>query len=333
MDFCTDYNFLNGVLIIKFIFQAALIILPIVIIIMGSIDAFKAVTSGKSDQLKAILTNCLARAASFLIIMMLPTLIHIAFNMMDGYDGIYNELTKCMNNANTDVIEGLKRAKEQQLKGMETPTTLSYLAKYNKDKYVKRQTAGTSATNASQVSGQGNFVKYNLTDEQIKYLANVTMNEQGSLVGYAAEASLFANRFEGYGASFGEGADGLVNYVKSSHWWPPVSLNTPQNVTDEIFNAVKAVLVDGKRTLPGYVDEQVYIGAIASVSNDGVSFDVMDKSKYIQFKTKVQQDSSVGSGTFTFYAFPDDVSDPFGYTSEERRNQIGDDCYSLSQIT
>ncbi len=328
MDFCTDYNFLNGLIIVKFIYNAALIILPVVMLAMGTFDGFKAVMSGKADELKGILFNMGAKTASILIILLMPKIIHIVFDTMDSYDGIYNKLSICINNANKDVVAGLKRAQEKELKGYEA-TSQKYLASYDKQKYVRR----TADNSAMEVSGKGNFVKYDLSDEQINFLAKVAMNEQASLKGYAAEASLFANLFEKNGRIFGQGADGLVSYVKNSKWFPDVSLDRFQNVTDEIRNVVKAVLVDGKRTLPAYVDEQVYIGAIASASNDGVSFAPMDKSKYIPFKTHVKQSESVQGGEFTFYSFPDTNSDPFGYTSEERRTQLGDDCYSFAQLS
>ncbi len=334
MNFCTDYNFLNGLLIVKFIFQAALIILPIIIIIMGSIDGFKAVTSGKPEQLKAILTNSLARAASYLIIMMLPTVIHIAFNMMDGYDGTFNQLTICMNNTDPNVIAGLKRAREKELRDMETSTT-AYLAKYNKAKYVKRVATKSGNNTAPQVSGSGNFVKYNLSDSQLSNLASICYREQGSVEGAAAEASLMANLFELKGGGYGTGADGLYNYVHNSGWFNGNNMDG-ETSDAEVIAAVKTVLVDGKRTLPGYIDEHDCIDCgsyghdIIGASNNGQSFDPMDKSQYQSHVTVLN--NKYGS-TYTFYSFPTATSDPFGYTSEENRQRIGDDCYSFSQIT
>lgn len=327
MDFCTDYNFLSGLLIVKYFYTAALIILPIVIIAMGSYDGFKAVTSGKAEDVKAIMFNTATRAASFLIILLLPTIIHIVFNMMDGYDGIYNTMSICLNNVNKDTIAGLKRAHLQELKGLEA-TTQNYLANYDERKYVKQNTT----TGASQVSGQGNFVKYDLSDSQLKGLTSLCIQEQGTVDGAAAEASLMANLFELQGGTFGSGADGLYSYVRNSKWFSNAAtyMDNPSRVTDEYLRAVKSVLVDGKRTLPGYIDEHDYLGDIAYVENDGASFDKTDRSGYKQFKTKVHQGSSVGSGLWTFYSFPAEGSDPFGYKSEDNRERIGEDCYSLS---
>lgn len=326
MNFCTDYNFLNGLVIVKYFYRAALIILPIVIIIMGSIDGFKAVTSGKDEDLKAILFNTGTRAASFFIIMLLPTIIHIAFNFIDGYDGIYNNLTICMNNADPKIIAGLKRAREKELKGYEA-TTRNYLAKYNANKYTKRNTV----IGATQVSGKGNFVKYNLSDSELAGIASLCIQEQGTVQGAAAEASLMANLYELQGGGYSD----LYSYVRNSGWFANSEhfMDNPTNVTEELKAAVKTVLVDGKRTLPAYINEHDYLGDIAYVENDGASFDKTNLSGYQQYKTKVHQAQSVGQGVWTFYSFPAEGSDPFGYTSEENRQRLGEDCYSFSQIT
>ncbi len=330
MDFCTDYNFLNGLLIIKFFYQAALIIFPIVIILVGTYDGIKAVTTGTTEDIKGIATKVAARLTSLLLIFLLPTILHTVFNMIDGYDGINNKLTICMNNADSNVIAGLKRAREKELRGMQK-STQTYLASYNKSKYVKR----TTSNGANQVSGKGNFVKYELTDSQLVNLASMCYREQGSAEGAAAEASIMANLFELKGGGYGTGASGLYNYVHNGGWFAGKSMNG--TISDpEVISAVRAVLVDGKRTLPGYIDEHdcIYCGAnygydITSASNNGQSFDVNDKSQYQQHVTVLK--NRYGS-TYTFYSFPTPTSDPFGYTSEENRERIGDDCYSYDQI-
>lgn len=334
MNFCTDYNFLNGLLIVKFFYRAALIILPIIIIIMGSIDGFKAVTSGKAEDLRAIIFNTGTRAASFFIILLLPTIIHIAFNFMDGYDGIYNNLTICMNNADPNVVAGLKRAREKELRDMEKSTT-AYISKYNEAKYSKRTESLSGSNPAPQVSGSGNFVNYDLSESQLNDLAAICYREQGSAEGAAAEASLMANLFELKGGGHGSGAEGLYNYVMNSGWFGEDALHDTSSPGEDIVSVVRAVLVNGQRTLPGYIDEHDCIDCgsyghdIIGASNNGVSFDPMDKSQYQSHTTVLN--NKYGS-TYTFYSFPTETSDPFGYTSEENRQRIGDDCYSFDQI-
>ena len=92
---------------------------------------------------------------------------------------------------------------------------------------------------------------YSLTDDQLRQLANVCQQEQGTAKGAAAEASLMANRFELYGSAYGTGETGLLSYVRDSGWFAnagSVMDNGPSNgaLNDDILNAVKNVLVGGK---------------------------------------------------------------------------------------
>ena len=171
-----------------------------------------------------------------------------------------------------------------------------------------------------------NFKKYNLTEAQYKGIANIAIHEQGdSEAGIKAETSLIANR-----ADLHNGGD-IVKTVTGGWFANGKSrFNNPGNVSSTAVNYVKQVLAEGKRTLPNYVDEHDYIGDIASVTNDGATIDKNDKSKYIQFKSIINQGSSVGGGKWTYYSHPSDSSDPFGYTSEANRSKYGEGYYDLS---
>ena len=144
-----------------------------------------------------------------------------------------------------------------------------------------------------------------------------------------------ANLFELKGGGYGSGAEGLYNYVHNGGWFNGNNMNGSSN-DEAVISAVKSVLIDGKRTLPGYIDEHdcIYCGSygydIIGASNNGQSFDVNDKSQYKQHVTVLN--NRYGS-TYTFYSFPTSTSDPFGYTSAENRERIGDDCYSFSQLS
>ena len=171
------------------------------------------------------------------------------------------------------------------------------------------------------------FTKYNLTDDQVAQLASLAYQEQGTIKGAAAEASLMANLFEKNGRKYGEGAEGLYNYVRNSGWFAYASKHMDaRKASSEVIAAVKSVLVDGKRTLPGYIDEHDWINDLSNVSNDGVEISRGDRASYIKNKTKLK---NIYGSTYTFYSFPDTNSDPFGYTSEKRRKEIGDFYYDF----
>ena len=202
-----------------------------------------------------------------------------------------------------------------------------FLLEYIERKYyMPSEGSNTDAgnyTNYTCVSQE--FTKYDLTDDQLAQLASVAYYEQGTPKGAAAEASLMANLFEIKGSRFGTGADGLYNYVRNSGWFANSEKNMDSyDASPEIIAAVKSVLVDGKRTIPGYIDEHDWINDLSSVTNDGSEIDKKDRSQYVQFKTVIK---NVYGATYTFYSFPDTNSDPFGYTSEERRKKIGEFHY------
>lgn len=175
---------------------------------------------------------------------------------------------------------------------------------------------GTTIPGVTTIS-TGN--SYQLTDGQLRGIAAQCYKEQGSVEGAKAEASLMANRFEIYGSRFGSGGDGLYNYIKTSGWFAgsESTMNDNANVGDEIIAAVRDVLVNGNRTLPPYIDEHdcynccSYGSCIDSGTNNGTPIDVFNRTQYQQGVTKLH---NTAGATYTFYTFPTNQSDPFGYT-------------------
>ena len=196
----------------------------------------------------------------------------------------------------------------------------------------------------STATGRGTFTTYNLTEEQVYNLARICAREQGgdNLNGGAAEASLMANLFEKNGSDYGTGADGLYNYVTQGFWFRreghDVFENCPDTVSNEFLNVVKAVLLQGYRTLPKYVTEHDDLGDIGSVTNNGVEIDKYNHSQYIQNVSQVHQSTGAfgsDAGTWIYYCWPSeaDGTDPFGYYEEDRQRINDDNCYSLEDIT
>ena len=199
-----------------------------------------------------------------------------------------------------------------------------FLLEYLERKYYMPSNGGNNQYGNLACLNQG-FTKYDLTDEQLEQIASLAYHEQGTAKGAAAEASLMANLFELKGSSYGSGAEGLYNYVRNSGWFANAEKNMDsKDASPEIVEAVRTVLVDGKRTLPGYIDEHDWINDLTSVTNDGKSINKTDRSAYKQFETVIKNKYEA---TYTFYSFPDTNSDPFGYTSEENREEIGDFYY------
>lgn len=157
------------------------------------------------------------------------------------------------------------------------------------------------------------FTKYNLTETQLKQIARLCLQEQGSLAGAKAEASLMANQLETSDyrrRKYGSGATGLYNWVRKGGWFYRAAYYMDYgSAPQKIIEGVRDVLVNGNRTLPQYIDEHDCFSDIASISTG----DVRTRSDYVRGKTIVK--NKMGSA-YTFYTFPNKEADPFGYTSE-----------------
>lgn len=164
----------------------------------------------------------------------------------------------------------------------------------------------------TQSGGEFGGTTYTLSESQLRGIARLCQQEQGTVIGAMAEASLMANRFEMENGKWGVGANGLYNYVQNSRWFAKASLYMSQgnSARGDIVEGVRKVLINGNRTLPKYVNEHDCFSDITSVSNNGVGFSVSDRSQYKQDITRIR--NAMG-GNYTFYCFPDTTSDPFGY--------------------
>ncbi len=149
-------------------------------------------------------------------------------------------------------------------------------------------------------------IYYDLSDAEITQIARLCTQEQGySVDGVQAEASLMLNRYEKHGSEYSS----LMSYIRNSGWWSNSDYYMDNGkTTDELVEAVREV-VNGDRFFPANVDEHDCLRDIISVSNNGVEFDVYDKSQYISGVTKIRNRYH---SVYTFYTFPTEKSDPFG---------------------
>lgn len=159
------------------------------------------------------------------------------------------------------------------------------------------------------------MIVYNLSNEQIIKIARLCHQEQDTVAGSAAEASLMANILEGtesYLLRFGKD---IYSFVRNSGWFSKSAYWMDHgSATDEIIAAVRSVLVGGRRTLPDYIDEHDSFSDIISATNEGKAINIKDRESYIRDITRIK--NRYGAN-YTFYSFPDKNSDPFGYTRKD----------------
>lgn len=189
-----------------------------------------------------------------------------------------------------------------------------------------------NASKGNDIQTDGLFIgtKYNLTDKQLKEIARLCQQEQGSAEGAAAEASLMANLFELKGSKYGKGADGLYNYVANSGWFSDAKehMKKTSSLKKDVHTAVYEVLILGKRTLPLYIDEHdcIYCGEeygfnVVKIVTGGTIITKDDK-KAIENHKNYKRDETIiynaAGAEYTFYTFPTPNSDPFGYTASAK---------------
>ena len=140
--------------------------------------------------------------------------------------------------------------------------------------------------------------------------------EQGTILGIKAEASLAANILETNSRYKKEFGNDIYLFMRNSEWFSRASYFMDNGTaTKEMIEAVRDVLVNGNRTLPQFVNEHDCFSDILYVSNNGVNFDKRDRTQYKRDITKITSKWC----SYYFWEFPAPNSDPFGYTSKEAR--------------
>lgn len=94
---CTDPTMLQVMGIVKFIMRVICIIVPIVMIVLGTIDLFKAVTAGKEEDIKKKQKALITRLIAGILVFLVPTIVTVLFNLIG-----YKEWHTCWNDAKDD---------------------------------------------------------------------------------------------------------------------------------------------------------------------------------------------------------------------------------------
>ena len=328
LDACTNSGVLKTILFIETFLKVILYVVPIGLILMVMIDLSKSVLSSDENAMQKNLKLASKRIFSAVIFFLVPTISKFAVNLAS--DTAISDYTTCLTNTNNiayyETLEAEKKKLEEE-KTKEWYSSLDNDATYKSTIWKLSANQGISGGGSGSSGGVYNGQTYQLSTGQLSVLAAVSSREQGSVDGAMAEASLMANLFElsGGEAKYGTGAEGLLNYVRTSGWFgSDVDNATP--ASQEISDAVQKVLISGQRTLPLYVNEHDCwfcndkdycsngnMGDICTVGGNSSKSYITNRSNYVQDKTVIV--NTYGS-TYTFYTFPAKDSDPFGYTQE-----------------
>ena len=125
---------------------------------------------------------------------------------------------------------------------------------------------------------------------------------------------------------------GFIDMLLRSGWYASRTrgfYSENSSVPSDIFEAVKVVLNNGKRTLPTGIVEHDSMSDIASITNDGAVVDKNNRANYIPKKTIIKNKMS---STYIFYRWSDHNApdnkkgDPFGYFQNGGVGQFEDEA-------
>ena len=192
--------------------------------------------------------------------------------------------------------------------------------KFNKNKTIAYGYYNTDALKAC--NNQGVFNKYDSNNEDINYLVKLASSYSKNEADIYDWVSLMANLYEERNGTY----TSISDYVKNSGWFPSNYINMANLslITDDVLIKVRLMLSEGKRTLPRYIDESDSLDDIEPINTIQSKTD-----NYQPYLTKI---SNKLGGKYTFYKFSNG-NYLFGYTSEDNRTKLGDDCYTIENIT
>jgi peptidoglycan hydrolase-like protein with peptidoglycan-binding domain len=154
--------------------------------------------------------------------------------------------------------------------------------------------------------------KYSLSEDKIKQIARLCVQEQGCIVGVKAEASQAANLLETNALYRNKYGSDIYKFMRYSGWYCKAA-NYMDNgsASSAAVEAVRDVLCNGNRVFPEYIDEHDCITDIEYIKLHGEKVSKSDRSNYKQGQTIIK--NKMGS-VYTFWCFPAPGCDPFGYT-------------------
>lgn len=97
VEVCKDDTVLKVMGIVKLIMNVICIVVPIVLIVMGSFDLFRAVTAGKDEDIKNKQQTLIKRIIAGVIVFLVPTIVTVLMNLI----GV-GEWKTCWNNAESN---------------------------------------------------------------------------------------------------------------------------------------------------------------------------------------------------------------------------------------
>lgn len=82
VDVCSDDTMKNVMALVKLVMEVICILVPIVMIVLGSFDLFKAVTAGKEEDIKKKQKALITRIIAGVLVFLVPTIVSLLTGLM-----------------------------------------------------------------------------------------------------------------------------------------------------------------------------------------------------------------------------------------------------------
>lgn len=152
LSICDKSYFVHILYIFKVFFKLICYIVPPLIIITSSVNLYKSVHSGKSDDLKEGMKQLSKKIIAGLVVMILPTLIAYLINNLAGFNDI--DLFKCIDAASMERVESLRQAEQLEEEQKRKQEEKEYEAKIKeKNEKLKEENNKKSENTGSSDSG------------------------------------------------------------------------------------------------------------------------------------------------------------------------------------
>ena len=108
MDVCTNYNFLSIMYIFKQMLNVVRVMVPVLIIVLGSFDFFKAVMASKDEDMAKLKKQFVTRLTAGIMVFLVPTLISFSLNIIGQSEMLDVKIANCFVSANPNKIKELE---------------------------------------------------------------------------------------------------------------------------------------------------------------------------------------------------------------------------------
>lgn len=178
LSVCTEASFLATVLFIKKLIKVLTIIVPVILILLLSVDIAKAVIAGNDEQIKKAQKLAIKRLIYALLVFFVPIIVNSCFKML-GNRGV--EGLSCYNNADDDTVDLLVQAEKEKLslKEDEIQKTIeefqkSLITQTEAIQKLRTDSAGTTTptTSSSYVRANGKIAEASSSGLQVVSFSN-----------------------------------------------------------------------------------------------------------------------------------------------------------------